>query len=116
MTAHDQIKTPEHPKLPIVIDAFDVILYEAKGAISMHWSWSSAHNCYFVVIQSWKDQGSPILYFKNYAAGKLLPKNVAVFCSDNPAHLSELIKTYKFIKVKYARIRKKRSKNKPSQE
>lgn len=105
-------KTPEHPKLPIVIDAFDVILYEARGAISMHWSWSSAQNSYFVVIKSWKDQGSSILYFKNHMIGKKLPKNVAVFLSDDPTHLSELIKSYKFLKPKYARVRKKRSRAK----
>ncbi len=83
----------------------------------MHWSWSNKASSYFVVIQGWKDQTAPVLYFEMHIKAEKLPKNVAVFLSPDPKKLADMVHSYKFNKPKYARIRKKRSRAKtPPQE
>lgn len=95
----------EHP----IIEAFDTILYNTKGAVNLHWSYLSKENAYLVVLSPWKDKTSPLEYLSMHREKIALPKNVQVHISDDPKVLSEKIKEFKLIKPKY--IRKRRRKN-----
>lgn len=101
-----------HPLLKAdspVIEAFDTILYDTKGAVNLFWSFISKEQAYLVVLSPWKDKTPPLTYYEMHSTGVLLPKNVKVYVSPDPKYLSEQIKLYKVIKPKY--IRKRRRKN-----
>src|SRR5690606_15607006 len=99
-----------------IAEAYETMLYQTKGIVRMHWGFLSKENAYFVVLKPWKDLTNFRDCLKLHKDGEKLPENTAVFISDDPKKLSELIKAYRYTPKKYVRNRRKKKSEERHQE